>query len=489
MVGSNNIYGQRVEDKGTRMSGELYCANKDFKFLIENNYYVDGSKVYVCPKNLPTNITIVYATNNTPVMSTFSWKINKAISPITINPILLQKNDVVNKKSELEVNFTDPISGQNINLNLDVLTSVSVEFSESAKMYQFDDNNKLPYISSYSGTEKLGTPWNFIENGNLDVLRAESKPKKGFYAINNIMSNSGNLTITPNKLSQSPQNVEFAFSGSGNNILEVKGCDETDPELLLFTANSKSVTVNFIYLCDTDDDDQIVLPGTMVSAATDICIDGGVDLTIDEMNKSGFLKGDDKLVKLSNGTSQVHAGPNLICETTARAKGLPECPINFNIANSISTGNSILNKVGIDLIPGNVSTKYMNYNLFNEDGILGEDELWQVHNQLHGFGTTSESYVYLVGDLGISSVGGNTILGKATGLGKNTMAIDVIDANQYVLVHELGHAKWSLLHPGCPCSSSISGEFGINDYHNFMHGEANNIINWNVRRYQFTKFH
>lgn len=116
-----------------------------------------------------------------------------------------------------------------------------------------------------------------------------------------------------------------------------------------------------------------------------------------------------------------------------------------------------------------------------------------LHEHFHGDNPASTTQVFLVNDLGIGGTGIGNVQGRANanpkpgGIeGLNTVSIDVNDAVPNVLVHELGHAIWSLLHPGGP---GTPNQFGIDDLDNFMHGVSNEIKNWNVRRYQFGKMH
>lgn len=113
----------------------------------------------------------------------------------------------------------------------------------------------------------------------------------------------------------------------------------------------------------------------------------------------------------------------------------------------------------------------------------------QLHISRHGnVPSMDRNEVYLVADLGLDD-DGNTIQGRATDLLTKTMSLNINNTTDYVLAHELGHAIWGLIHPGCPCNSKTNGEFNIDDLNNFMHGESNKINNWNIRRYQFEKLY
>lgn len=307
------------------------------------------------------------------------------------------------------------------------------------------------------------------------------------------MTDNSLLNITPNLLSSASENITFEFTGTNQNIIEVRGCHDVDPELLIFTEDRKVFNIEFIKVCETDDDMQITSVGTMVTNATDVCIDGGFDLTIDEMRNPSFLIGDDYLYSdPSTGKVYVLAGLDLKCETPANPHpvgGRVDCPSNFNITSSINVANKILEKVAIKLNPPIIRSINFNYNIYSEDGLLEEREQNFLHMAYYGNNSANNIVVYLVDDLG-TGVAGGLVQGKATGQGgHNTLAIDVNDATSNVLVHEIGHAKWRLEHPGCPCIPSYNGQFGINDKYNFMHGVSNEIIKWNVRRYQFNLMH
>jgi len=273
------------------LTGEVYCINKDYIFRVEGKSYEEDSKVYVCPKNIPVDISILDATSQPPI-STFKWTVNGMISTDTNDTIRIQKSDFIGHKLKLEAEFTEALTGNLITLELKLTKKIELKFEESTKNYQYDPNGIQAYIDYYGGTEKIGTPWNFIETGELDVLKVRVNKKKGYYAVNNIMSNDSFLVINDTILSMTPEDITFDFQGSGKNIIEVRGCHETDPELLLFTAQSKMFDIEFFEVCHTDDDIQVKPVGTMVTSPDEICIDGGADMTIDEMwkvNSSGML--------------------------------------------------------------------------------------------------------------------------------------------------------------------------------------------------------
>ncbi len=478
--------------KAKTLTGEMYCKNKDYQFLIEGNYYFDNKKVYVCPKNIPLDIAVVDALNQLPVSATFQWRINGAISSVISNTLTINVLNFIGDQVGLECEFTDDATGITTTLRLEIRKDIKLIFKESARNYQFDDNKIQAYIDEVGYGEALGIPWNFIESEKFDILKSVVTKGKGVYAVDSIMLSDTLLSANPDFISMRRQNITFEFTGSGQKVIEARGCHSSDPELLLFTEDKKKYTVNFIRVCETDDDIQVRPVGTTVTSATDVCIDGGVDLTIDEMDNPSFVNPNDVLEQNSStGKWSVLAGADLVCNTQIHPAGLPDCPNFFNTTAYIDATNNILKKIAIEVVDGGTTTINFNYDTFSEGDGMQQEEQRALHDSRHGtLGLAPTIEVYLVNDLGGGITGIGSVQGRASYRGKNTIAIDVNDAMPRVLVHELGHAKWSLLHPGCPCSATILGEFNmLEDKYNFMHGITNEILGWNIRRYQFELMH
>jgi len=486
---------------------EAYCKNKDYQFLFQGEYFYENKrkKAYLCSKNLlPPNVVTVRVVNKAdqlPVPSIFGWEVNSIAVAEATHTITISATDFINDKLELTCTFIEPGSNNNqVSLEFNISTDIKLSFEESAKEYQYDNNKEQAFINSYGGTEALETPWNFIEANKHDILKAKVNKKKHFYTVDDIGSNHPDIDITPDHLSSSPENITIEFDATGQNIIEVRGCHATDPELLLYTEDPKTFNVMFIRVCETDDDVQLNAVGTVLANPFDVCIDGGVDLTIDEMNGPNFIKGDDYLFQNTlTGKWFVGAGPNLTCETEANPAGPPDCPSVFKTAPSITTANHILGKVAINIMNAGTITINANYEVIEEDGKMESKEQRWLHEFRHGINANPATpEVFLVDDLGTGSTGVGKVQGRATAdlfsnylVGKNTLAIDVKDATSYTLVHELGHAKWNLIHPGGPgkAGDPSPGQFGIDDLNNFMHGESNKVNNWNIRRYQFHLMH
>ena len=332
--------------------------------------------------------------------------------------------------------------------------TINLEFVEKLKKYQFDDNNISAYIKYVGYGEKLGTPWNFIETSSFDILKAKVSKSSGFYAVNKIESNNSKLNINPSTLSKNKEDITFSFNGSGKQIIEISGCHETDPELLLFTAPSKSFGIEFFKVCDTDDDIQVKPVGTMVTSPYEICIDGVKDLTIDEMykeNSSGTLlikaKGDELVKDTTTNKYYVIAGSNLKCDVAANPPGPDECPNSFNITGSMKVVNSTFGKIGISAINKGTYPLRFNYDLIDDDGKLDDDEYFVLKDYRESTGELKDGFheVYLVKELPAAS--STSIKHGVSYLNSNTSAINTKTAPDETLTHEIGHGKWGFGHP------------------------------------------
>ena len=256
------------EDPNTindRMNEECECVGerkkvKAYQFLVEGNYYYDNSSIlkkpiYICPKNIPFTVTVVSSnSNHTPVSELCSWEINGKQTNETSSTINIELGDFETNKVKLNCEFTETTSGKIFTMNIKISKDIELEFTEHLKKYQYDDNKIQAYRDFVGYGEKLGTPWNFIEESSFDKLRAEVSKSSGYYAVNNIKANSLELSISPLQLSKNKEDITFAFNGSGKQIIEINGCDKNNPELLLYTAPKKRYNVYFYNVCETDDD-------------------------------------------------------------------------------------------------------------------------------------------------------------------------------------------------------------------------------------------
>ena len=491
----------------SQMGEEFFCKNKNYQFLVEGNYHYEKSKIYVCPKNIPVSVTVVNTDTQTPVPGAFTWTVNGSANSATTHTITLNDTDFSSNVAELICDFTDSM-GQPVSLNQKVTDDIKLSFKEDAKNYQFDENDEQAYINSYGGTEDINTPWNFIETGSFDILEGKASKKKGYYAVNNIESNNTNLTVSPTTLPDHKDPVTFTHSGSGHSIVEIHGCHETKPELLLFTEGAKAFSMEFYKVCESDDDIRGYCPSnrkmesdcmTLITSPDYVCIDGGVDRSIDLMGNTNFIPKHPvtgvSLDKLEHDQVQqkwvIKAGPDLECNTTMHPNSPPDCPGSINFSDFEDEANEILDNIAITGVAINLPQLNINYDVIEDDGKLDhageQSHLVFIRQVIFG---QSDLEVYFVDDLGSESnplPGGgtsvSTVQGKAiAGLGGNKVAIRR-DADGSTLAHELGHAKWSLIHPGGPGA----GQFGVDDDENFMHGYNRSADK--IKRYQFHLMH
>jgi hypothetical protein len=465
------------------------CKDTDFQFRLEGNNYFEISKVYVCPKSLPVDVTVVDATPpNAPIPYATAWTINGNPDSSTNHTILLDSADFdVSGLALLTCSFTDS-AGLFRELELKVKKNMKLQWFEQAGSYAFDENKEPNYLPAQGDSPgELGIPWNFIETNQSETMQTKAKPKKGHYAVNNITATNPDLVFNPAMLSTSPENVILTYnSGVPDSTIKVYGCSNPVPELKIFADSAKTFAIEFFRLCETDDDAQLVMPGDTVASPNDAIIAPGPDGSLDRWQKySIWLQGDDTLwLNPSNQKYYVIAGPNLIAETPI----LPHdttCAQNFTITLSMDTLNDIYNKIAVNAVSISVTDLYVNFDIRYDDNMLELQEQTQLHKLRTGSDTLAAdtTEVYLVNDLGKSN--GNPILGHATDFGINTLALDVQDAQPSTLAHEVGHGKYALRHP--------EDQFGApappNNYKtNFMHETSTGRINV-VRRYQFGLIH
>ncbi|MBK9736144.1 MAG: hypothetical protein IPO92_14775 [Saprospiraceae bacterium] len=293
----------------------------------------------------------------------------------------------------------------------------------------------------------------------------------------------------------SPENINFSFSGAGQNIIEVHGCHETDPELLLFSAKAKSFEIDFFELCDTDDDIPNYCPSnrklqkdciTPITKADFVCIDGGVDLTIDEMwkeNSSGVrlieAKGD-RLVSDPTKRYYVLAGANLKCDHDVNPNNPDLCPNSFDVAASMKVANDTYGKVAISVNKFRVTVMKFNYDLWDDNGVLNDKE----YNDLLEYRISKDELkgdnqeIFLVNEISLFGSTPRTAIAETN---SNMVAINTKIAPSSTMTHEIGHAKWGFYHP----NSQPLYEY---DPNNFMYETATGRT-MNIRRYHFTKMH
>lgn len=145
------------------LTGEMYCKNTDYQFLVEGRYYFENSKVYVCPKNIPLDVTIVDALDSqNPVLETIEWKINGIVSSDIDNTLVIGASEFINDEIILECKIIYTPTNT-ISLIINLYKNIELNFTEKDKNYQFDENDEMAYIGEVAYGETLGTPWNFIE--------------------------------------------------------------------------------------------------------------------------------------------------------------------------------------------------------------------------------------------------------------------------------------------------------------------------------------
>ncbi len=477
---------------------EAVCLGKrrDFRFLVEGNYYKHKKDVFVCPKNYPVDVTIVDAKTQLPVDSTFSWKLNGEIIPAEGHTIAIDANDLEPDKAKLKCEFTlkNGPKIKDISLKLEVRDDIEVEIKKSVStLYAFDENKIDTFREYVNYGEKAETPWLFIESGKMDEVLAEVNKNNHYYAVNAMESPEPQLTVTPSVMASKKQEMELNHSGGGHDIYEIFACDGADPELLVYSGDIEKYTLKFYYMCETNDDIQIVPQGNIVQNSSDICIDPGPDGLLDNIQKYQTSTSD-SLARIGD-KYYVLAGKNKICNNSIEANDTI-CPNSYDTQALIDECNDVYEQIGVQFdISVESQNIYFNYDYFDNNGECQHpSERAMVQNMLVDSMplNENESIVTVVNSLGSS--GGNDISGYALDFGSKMVLL--AEESGFTVAHELGHASFSLEHPGGPYKYDgngniiYEGQFGVDDWFNFMHGISeiigqNKVRVNNVRRYQF----
>jgi hypothetical protein len=469
-----------------------FCKDKDHKFKVEDNFYFEGSKVYVCPRNLPAAVTVVDALPpNAPITYATAWLINGIANPSVNHTVTLNAANFMDDLATLSCTFTDN-AGVHHTLELKVRKDVKLKWEDGGGVFAFDENEEI----KYPGFETPITPWVFIPTNGAKTLEAKTKPKKDFYAVKNFTSSNPALNLNPNLLLEAKQDVVLNYNSNMSALIDVFGCSDVHPELKVFTQTPKMFTIEVFRLCESNDDIQVVAKGTTgLPSPTTIIISPGPDGTIDREKISvDWLKGDDTLWEDPMGAKHVVAGPNLEAETKILPHTPPGgvCPSAYDIVPTLNTLNSIYGQVSVSANNISIVDLITNFDLELDDQTLTYNEQFDMYEARHLAGFLDDDFteVYIVEDLGAESVTidgyiyTSTTLGRASGFFLNTLALDRTNAVVSTLPHEVGHAKYGIHHPPGEDNKTV---VPIDRYKvNFMHNTSVDRTN-KIRRYQFHK--
>ena len=79
--------------KSSAESNEIICVATDFQFDVESRFYRDGKTVFVCPKNLPIDVTVISTATFLPVTGVFVWRIDGVMQSETTHTIAIVDTD------------------------------------------------------------------------------------------------------------------------------------------------------------------------------------------------------------------------------------------------------------------------------------------------------------------------------------------------------------------------------------------------------------
>lgn len=486
-----NLYAQESNKK---VLDEVDCVSQNYNFFIAGEYYKNQRNGLIfCPSGAPITIAVHDMQLNSPdayISSLCDWSIN-GVEVVSNGShfIELSKSQIENLTSITcscdSKNGPDwPIELTQINSNLPAFaldqTHIKIRPTLNTS-HSFDDNLIPEYMSRYSGGERLGTEWLFLEPSKTDEV--EIILPENVIPQARIKTNSPNLTtnmVVP-VISNHSEVIQITDNGSGDNQYELSVCDHRYSDLEIYSRPMENYDVGFLYMCETDDD--ILVNYGPVSSPDDICIDGGADGNIDLAYASGRLQGSNYLDYV-NSIQVVKAGSQKNCQTsTIFPTNIRKCPMNIDLQQVLNDANYILNKSGVNLNLAQISQLDYSYDFQIDDYNLDASEQRSVHGSYSG-GVNNPLpnnliFVFIPAEYIESGfVGIATAPGGLGSLSIHTKATIVNRGN--ALAHETGHAKWNLDHPAL---------FGVTDFNNFMWEDPSQIVDWLVRRYQWNKMH
>lgn len=523
------VYGQVERQKDSEEDFGVECEIKNYKFRFgegeDVEYFEVGEKenkakkAFVCNKNLPKELTLVDYNSLVPVLAgSFQWKKNGEFISNTSNTVSIFTSDLKSTgEMIIECIYQDASGGEEFSLYLRIINN-EIEFS-SVTPTALDDNNikayQFLYPTPYDEIGSINPAWDFLlknVDGVEKNLRARIKYAKGENAVykNNtfdIDDDVGQLEINPNQMNQRQVDLGVSFIYPGafdeDELISVNCCNESD--LVFHVGFMKTVDVNLYTVCESDDD-LYVNPYMSTGLSPDaVCIDGGVDGTIDLMYNKGFID------TLSNGRKvdtlvydeiekkyYLLAGFDMACTTKKHRHNSTEphldCPSDFDVVQEVEYLKEFYALAGIDINFENLFTYNVNFDVEEDDNILEGREYSSFTKKLHeidGFPTMPEDiYTFLIKELGqsVNNQGQvtTTTLGLAFGgFGGNLLWLNSRRASGVTWAHEIGHAKWSLRHPDDD-SENQTGSI-VDDWRNFMYSSQNYLgrrtIN-NIRYYQ-----
>jgi len=492
-----------TDDKGCSITKEVYvdeCVDcnlddklKDYRFSFLEQEFKSGEEAYLCIDMLPTPIEVFEI--NGSVVPNGLWEGGTFSNENTPNTILISLDP---NGATLTYTFTEE-DGTEIVMTLFVRTDVSAEIrNKKGDQYAYDDNQIMGY-PHYKTTPKDGIPWKFLETNEISRIQAKAIPTKAYYAT---VLKGNNIEIVPTPLASKGWNDVTLRTNAPTNETDITVCN-SDPLLKVFAADKKEITIDFFLVCESDDDVQVVNPCDVDNSPNgcieqpsenSVCALGGDDGGFDQSIRSDlWLKGDDRKGIIGN-TEVVLAGENKICETKVRRNNV-DCPkeVSADVLNEIiENANSIYNSVGVYLTSDLTITQLnINYDAVDNDNSIMEDdpEFSIVHNFPEirdSRETEGHTPIYILQSLGENDEG--NIRGGRAKIGQNSFGVrrdKLRDLN--VFSHELGHARYGLLHP-----DNGDDGFTVNDNENLMFGSIELGGGTGVRllrKYQWVEIH
>jgi hypothetical protein len=169
-------------------------------------------------------------------------------------------------------------------------------------------------------------PWKSVKVGDNDILIVETKPSEDYKHIFIKSSNTGIMSLTPQKASSDKQEITLTGVSKGSTDLIVNGDDEDGyvlKNMNVATYDELSKTVTIILISEENDDETLI--GLNKGRPDVAAIGGGANGLLDS-----YRAGDDEI----SGT-YITTGSDGICQSIAAGDDVQNIPTNKGMPNQI----------------------------------------------------------------------------------------------------------------------------------------------------------
>ena len=226
----------------------------------------------------------------------------------------------------------------------------------------FNEDPNQKYGFDNYGVNSM-VPWKSVMTGDNDLVIAQTTPAPDHSHLYFKSTNTGNISLSPNKASSGTQKITVTGLAKGTSELQANGDYEEGVninKMNVASYNGRSKTVAIILIVEANDDEQRIDKG--FGSADEIAIEAGINNILDSSPV-----GDDKI----DGNT-IKTGDNGICQTHAILDDVQIIPVDSGKANAVCIYNGANNfwdtkrKLGDDKFDGR-------YLLTGPDGICNTD--------------------------------------------------------------------------------------------------------------------